>query len=276
MYLTLKNLAQRTLTGMVYVAVIVAAICLHPFLFAGVFGLIAGLLIHEFYTLLKYEGPLWVRCLGIAGGMYLPVASCLYAGHYAGHVIYIPYLMILLALLVSGLYIRSSNPAKQWGILLFAQCYCAGTVSLLCFIPYMISQEYNPVPVLMIFIFIWLNDTGAYLIGSWKGRHPLFQRISPHKSWEGFFGGFFAVVTASFCFACFYRELTWYQWLIFALVTVFSATWGDLIESLLKRTYGVKDSGKILPGHGGILDRFDSVLLASPSVYIYFELLIQN
>lgn len=272
----MKNLIQRTLTGIVYAAVIVAAVCLHPLLFAAVFSLIVGLLIHEFYTLLKYEGPLRLKILGISGGMYLPVASCLYAGNYAGHTIYIPYLIILLILLISGLYIRSSNPVNQWGVVLFAQCYCAGTISLLSFIPYMISQDYNPMPVLMIFIFIWLNDTGAYLTGKWKGKRRLFQRISPHKSWEGFFGGLIVTVTASVCFAYFYRDLSGYQWLLFAFVTVISATWGDLIESLLKRTYGVKDSGKILPGHGGMLDRFDSAILASPSVYIYFELLIRN
>jgi phosphatidate cytidylyltransferase len=252
------------------------AICAHPLLFAGVFSLIVGLLIHELYTLLKYEGPQWIRILGISGGIYLFIATCLYAGNYTGYAIYLPYLAILLVILISGLYIHNTNPVNQWGIALFAQCYCAGTISLLCFIPYMISPDYNPVPVLMIFIFIWLNDTGAYLIGSWKGKHRLFRRISPLKSWEGFFAGLFVVVASSVCFACFYEDLTWYQWLIFAFVTVISATWGDLIESLLKRTYGVKDSGKILPGHGGMLDRFDSVILASPCIYIYFEVLIRN
>jgi phosphatidate cytidylyltransferase len=251
-------------------------------LFAGVFGLIAGLLIHELYTLIKYDAPAWLRWLETAGGMYLFTASCLYAGDYAGHEIYIPYIIILLLSLISGLYIRrpgtalppdESNPVSRWGMMLFAQCYCAGTISLLCFIPYMISPVYNPLPVLMIFIFIWLNDTGAFLIGTWIGKHRLFQRISPKKSWEGFWGGLVVVVAASLLFACYLKELLWYQWLIFALITVVAATWGDLMESLLKRTCGVKDSGKILPGHGGMLDRFDSAILASPAVYIYFELI---
>jgi phosphatidate cytidylyltransferase len=208
--------------------------------------------------------------------MYWFVASCLYAGNYTGFDIYIPYIIILLVLLVSELYVPKSDPVSRWGMMIFAQCYCAGFVSLLCFIPYMISPVYNPLPVLMIFVFIWLNDTGAYLTGTLMGKHRLFQRISPLKSWEGFGGGLFVVVAASLCFACFYKELTWYQWLIFAVITVVSATWGDLMESLLKRTYGAKDSGKILPGHGGMLDRFDSAILASPSVYVYFELLIRN
>jgi phosphatidate cytidylyltransferase len=274
--------------------VIVAAICVHPLLFAAVFGLIAGLLIHELYALMKYDAPVWVRRLEITGGAYLFVASCLFAGDYAGHEIYIPYIIILLVSLISGLYIRHStpageaalpddsgggklpNPVNRWGMMLFGQCYCAGTISLLCFIPYMISQVYDPLPVLMIFIFIWLNDTGAFLIGTWMGKHRLFQRVSPHKSWEGFWGGLFAVVAASLLFACFFEELRWYQWLLFALITAVSATWGDLTESLLKRACGVKDSGKLLPGHGGMLDRFDSALLASPAVYVYFEFVIRN
>jgi phosphatidate cytidylyltransferase len=272
--LTLKNLIQRTFTGVVYVAVIVAAIYVHPFLFAGVFSLIVGLMIRESYSLMKFDGPLWVRWLGIAGGMYLFVASCLYAGNYTGREIYIPYIIILLVSLISGLYIRRSNPVARWGMMLFAQCYCAGTISLLSFIPYMISPVYNPLPVLMIFVFIWLNDTTAFLIGSRFGKHKLFPRISPNKSWEGFWGGLFSVVVVSLSFAYFLKELTWCQWLFFALITIISATWGDLTESLLKRACDAKDSGNMLPGHGGMLDRFDSAILASPSVYIYFELIL--
>jgi phosphatidate cytidylyltransferase len=255
------------------------AIYVHPFLFAGVFSLIVGLMICELYSLLKFDAPLWIRYLSIAGGMYLFVASCLYAGSYIGREIYIPYIIVLLILLVSGLYIRRPDTVARWGMMLFAQCYCVGTISLLCFIPYMISPVYTPLPVLMIFVFIWLNDTGAYLIGSWLGKHSkykLFQRISPNKTWEGFCGGLFIAVAASLLFSYFFKELTWCQWLFFALITIVSATWGDLIESLLKREYDVKDSGKILPGHGGMLDRFDSAILASPSVYIYFEFIIRN
>jgi phosphatidate cytidylyltransferase len=272
----LKNLIQRTLTGILFVVVIVAAICVHPLLFAGIFSAIIGFLIHEFYALTKYEGVMWQRCLGIFGGMYLFVSSCLYAGDYVGYEIYIPYIIIVLILLISGLYMRNSNPVTHWGLICFSQCYCAGLLSLLCFIPYMQSAVYNPLPVLMIFVFIWLNDTGAYLIGSWKGKHRLFQRISPLKSWEGFFGGLAVVIVASLVFSRFYTEMAWYYWLAFAVITVVSATWGDLIESLIKRTYGVKDSGNILPGHGGVFDRFDSVVLVSPAVYIFFELVIRN
>ena len=268
----MNNLIQRTLTGILFVAVLVAAIYV-PLLFAGVFGVVVGFLIHEFYSMSKYEGTAWQRCLGIFGGMYLFISSCLYAGNYVGYEIYIPYIIMILVLLVSGLYTRSANPATQWGIVLFAQCYCAGLLSFLCFIPYMMSPVYDPLPVLMIFISIWLNDTGAYLIGSWKGKRRLFPRISPLKSWEGFFGGLATVIIASLVVSRFYTEIAWYYLPAFAVTIAVFATWGDLIESLLKRTYGVKDSGNILPGHGGVFDRFDSVILVSPAVYVLFKII---
>ena len=270
----MKNLLQRALTGILFVAVIVAAIFVHPLLFAGVFSIVVGFLIHEFYSMSKYEGALWQRCLGIFGGMYLFASSCLYAGSYAGYWIYLPYIIIVMVLLIAGLYVRTTNPVIHWGLILFGQCYCAGMLSLLCFIPYMMSPVYNPWPVLMIFIFIWLNDTGAYLIGSWIGKHRLFPRISPLKSWEGFFGGLMVVIISSLAFSRFSMlEMDWYYLLAFAVITVVSATWGDLTESLIKRTYGVKDSGNILPGHGGVFDRFDSLILAAPAVFVFFKII---
>ena len=272
----MKNLLQRTLTGILFVVLIVAAIWIHPLLFAGVFSVVVGILIHEFYSISKYEGLIWQRWVGIAAGMYFFFATCLYAGNYVEREIYIPYLLILLLLSISVLYVKKSNPITQWGLIYFAQLYCAGFLSLLSFIPYMQSSVYNPLPVLMIFIFIWLNDTGAYLTGTWKGKHRLFQRISPLKSWEGFFGGLIVVIIATFIFSRYNTDMEWYYWIVFGDITVISATYGDLIESLIKRTTGVKDSGNILPGHGGLFDRFDSAILASPFVYIFFQLITQN
>ncbi len=252
-------------------AIIVAAICLHPFLFAGVFSIIVSLLINEFYCVLKYEGMFWKRSMGILGGLYLFLSSFLYAGNYVGNEIFWGYIIILLIILIAELYSHGTNPVTRWGIAFFAQVYCAGTFSLIPFIAYSGSAIYKPLPVLMVFIFIWLNDSGAYVIGTWKGKHRLFERISPLKSWEGFWGGFVVAVIASQVLAYFYTELRWHQWLIFSVITVIAGTWGDLVESLLKRTAGVKDSGTILPGHGGVLDRFDSVMLAFPVVYVFWE-----
>jgi phosphatidate cytidylyltransferase len=139
-----------------------------------------------------------------------------------------------------------------------------------------VQSEFISLPALALFIFVWLNDSGAYLIGSVMGRHRLFERISPKKSWEGFWGGFILVLASSQIFAFYFPSISWFNWLGMAAVIVVFATWGDLTESLMKRMLGVKDSGNLLPGHGGMLDRFDSILMALPALYIYLQLFIQN
>ena len=131
------------------------------------------------------------------------------------------------------------------------------------------SVSYNPILPLSIFVFIWLSDTGAYCVGSLIGKHRLFERISPKKSWEGSIGGAVFSIASSFIFAHYYDFMSVGQWAGLAVVVVIFGTWGDLTESLMKRQLGIKDSGNILPGHGGMLDRFDSALMAIPAAVCY-------
>jgi phosphatidate cytidylyltransferase len=131
---------------------------------------------------------------------------------------------------------------------------------------------FNTLLPLSIFVFLWVNDSGAYCVGSLIGRHKLFPRISPGKSWEGSVGGAVFVLAAAYAISYFLDQeqlLSMPAWLGLGLVVVVFGTWGDLVESLFKRTLGVKDSGNILPGHGGMLDRFDSSLLAIPAAVVY-------
>ena len=194
--------------------------------------------------------------------------------------IFLPYLLFIILTMIAELYYKAPNPINNWAFTLFAQVYCAGSFSMLNFIgaepgtPGVMS--YTPLFIMAIFIFVWLDDTGAYLVGSLIGKRKLFERISPKKSWEGFFGGLILVLASSQAFAWFDPEISRLNWLGLATTVVLFGTWGDLVESLLKRTLGVKDSGNILPGHGGMLDRFDSVMLAVPASYIYIELFIRN
>jgi phosphatidate cytidylyltransferase len=273
----LKNIVKRTLTGAGFIAVIVAATCVHAGGFLCLFTLIAGRSLSEFYGLAGIAGR--QKRAGIAGGMYLFAAAFCHAGGYAPKWIFMPYAFFLLLLLIGGLYRKTSRPVNDWAMALFAQFYCAGLLSSLNFIAFDPGEAaYSPFYILLLFTFIWLNDTGAYLIGSRFGKRRLFPRISPLKSWEGFWGGLAVTLAGALLLArCLPEALpAWYHWPALATVAVTFGTWGDLVESLIKRTYGVKDSGTLLPGHGGLLDRLDSIMLAAPAVCFYLELFIRN
>lgn len=277
----MKNLIIRALTGIIFVVVLISAICIHPIFFLILFCIITGLTLWEFGGLVKhYENANLQRTVNMLGGVYLFIATFVYANGLTDGKIFLPYLLFIMLTMIAELYYKAPNPINNWAFTLFAQIYCAGSFSMLNFIgaepgtPGVMS--YTPLFIMAIFIFVWLDDTGAYLVGSLIGKHKLFERISPKKSWEGFFGGLILALASSQAFAWFAPEINRMNWLGLAATVVLFGTWGDLIESLLKRTLGVKDSGNVLPGHGGMLDRFDSVMLAVPASYIYIELFIRN
>lgn len=277
----MKNLIIRALTGIIFVVVLISAIYIHPIFFLILFCIITGLTLWEFGGLVKhYENANLQRTVNMLGGVYLFIATFVYANGLTDGKIFLPYLLFIMLTMIAELYYKAPNPINNWAFTLFAQIYCAGSFSMLNFIgaepgtPGVMS--YTPLFIMAIFIFVWLDDTGAYLVGSLIGKHKLFERISPKKSWEGFFGGLILALASSQAFAWFAPEINRMNWLGLAATVVLFGTWGDLIESLLKRTLGVKDSGNVLPGHGGMLDRFDSVMLAVPASYIYIELFIRN
>ena len=277
----MKNLIIRALTGIIFVVVLISAIYIHPIFFLILFCIITGLTLWEFGGLVKhYENANLQRTVNVLGGVYLFIATFVYTNGLTDGKIFLPYLLFIMLTMIAELYYKAPNPINNWAFTLFAQVYCAGSFSMLNFIgaepgtPGVMS--YTPLFIMAIFIFVWLDDTGAYLVGSLIGKHKLFERISPKKSWEGFFGGLILSLASSQAFAWFAPEINRMNWLGLAATVVLFGTWGDLIESLLKRTLGVKDSGNVLPGHGGMLDRFDSVMLAVPASYIYIELFIRN
>lgn len=277
----MKNLIIRALTGIIFVAVLIGAIISHPHTFFILFTVITGLSLWEFYGLVKHEEETHLkRALNCLGGMYLFAATFFYANELLGGSVFIPYLLFLLYTFTAELYYKAPNPINNWAFTILGQVYCAGSFAMLnpiAAIPATPGEmAYTPLFVLALFAFIWLNDTGAYLVGSLFGKHRLFERISPKKSWEGFYGGLVAALAASQAFAWFDPEVGRLNWLGLSATIVVFGTWGDLVESLLKRTLKVKDSGNILPGHGGMLDRFDSAMMAIPAAYIYIEWFIRN
>jgi phosphatidate cytidylyltransferase len=252
--------------------------------FGILFMLVAMMAVREFCTLVNAQKGVSVNtpiCMVAAAALFL---CFLYYGLQPGDTgIFVPYLVLLIYLMVSELYKRQPNPIHNWAYALMSQLYVAlpfALLNVLAFSTGAVSTDgelmvtgYNPILPLSIFIFTWINDTGAYCSGMLLGKHRLFPRISPKKSWEGSIGGGLFALLASVVMAHAFPFLPLGVWMGLALTVVVFGTWGDLCESLLKRTLGIKDSGNILPGHGGWLDRFDSSMLAIPAavVYLYFS-----
>lgn len=269
----MNNFAKRALTGFIFVLVLISGIMISPYTFVGLFTVIVALMLTEFYQLMnRHQGVSIKVPAHVIGGaiLFLSVAGIsLQLLPMQALLVYLAYLIFVW---VYELYGKKEAPIRNWAYILLGQAYIAIPFALLNLIGFQ-QGAYMPILLLGLFFSIWINDTGAYLVGSQIGRRRLFERISPKKSWEGFWGGIVFAMLCGLTFSFFSTDLTMAQWIGFSAVIAAFSTWGDLTESLLKRTIGVKDSGNMLPGHGGMLDRFDSVLLACPAALIYLELI---
>ena len=288
----MKNFIVRTITGIIFVAAIVASF-LRPEAMVLLFSIVTGMTVWEFTGLVNEREHVTVnRFISTVAAVYFFYAmtyfcSDLYGGA-AKSVVFIPYLVTIIYMLIAELYLRQDDPIQDWAYTMLAQMYIALPFSLLNVLAFTATPNgqvaFNTLLPLSVFIFLWVNDTGAYCVGSLLGRHKLFPRISPGKSWEGSIGGAVFVLLAAWgigwldnmqvadmdhASTLFMGMLSIPEWLGLGLVVVVFGTWGDLVESLFKRTLGIKDSGNILPGHGGMLDRFDSSLLAIPAAIVY-------
>ncbi|BBA29122.1 phosphatidate cytidylyltransferase [Prevotella melaninogenica] len=276
----LKNLIVRAVTGVFFVTAMVLGI-LHPHALIVLFALITGLSIWEYTGLVNnIKGVKVNRFISTIIGVYFFLAVAgLRLTPVEGFVVFVPYILSILYLLISELYLKNENPINSWAYTMLGQMYIAMPFSMINVLAF---QQIEPGQVtfdyllpLSIFIFLWTNDTGAYLCGSLFGKHKLFPRISPKKSWEGSIGGGLLVLIVAGVIGYFTNTdtdphmLSIPAWIGLGLVVVVFGTWGDLVESLFKRTLGIKDSGNILPGHGGMLDRFDSSLMAIPAAVVY-------
>ena len=279
-----KNFVTRTLAGIVLVAVIIAATVWSPYSFGLLFMLISLLATQELLKLLTKKTT-------FLGG----VSAMLFLAIYAEHammfsermivIVWVVYGMSLLTAMIGQLWNTKTNPVEAWMHIAYSQIYVAVPFAVLNMIAFFRGQ-FTPVLVLSMLVFIWANDSFAYLTGSLFGRHRMFERVSPKKSWEGFIGGNIFALVAAYLMSILDQPLSnllvghdgasleLWQWLVFAQIVVVFGTLGDLVESLLKRTLGVKDSGVAIPGHGGWLDRFDSLIFAAPVVACYLYLLL--
>jgi phosphatidate cytidylyltransferase len=267
-----NNFVKRTLSGIVFVAVFVACILYNASTFCILFAVVAALVTDEFCRIVEDHGMAQPnRTVCIMAGVYLFLASFLYNTRGLPAVVFMPYLFSLLFIIVSEIYQKSKTPIANWAYAFASQIYIALPFALL---NSMVTNEdgYSGLLPLSIFIFLWLNDTGAYVTGSLlhkKIPYQLAPRISPHKTWVGSIGGVIVVLAAAVLLCHITHTGTMWTWMGLGLTVSVAGTYGDLTESLMKRHIGMKDSGKFLPGHGGVLDRFDSALLAIPAATIY-------
>lgn len=271
-----NNFIQRAVTGVLFVIVLVGCILYSPLSFGILFTIISVLSVHEFAQLVSKSSEVSInKTITALGGAYLFLALMSFRTQQSvGARVFLPYLGLLLYMMITELYLKKKNPTGNWAYSMLSQLYVALPFALLNVLAFQNSPEtgsvpYNPILPLSIFVFIWLSDTGAYCVGSLIGKHRLFERISPKKSWEGSIGGGIFSIASSLGFAHFFPFMPGWQWVGLAIVVVIFGTWGDLTESLMKRQLGIKDSGNILPGHGGMLDRFDSALMAIPAAVVY-------
>ena len=259
-----KSWLIRALSGIVYVGVIIGCIFwgVVPFsVLVAIFGVMA---VFEFEKICEgiTVNNMPSIILDAAGVVFLSFAWLIYP--------LLGWIAVYLCRIILQLYMKNDRPIRSIALSLTTQIYIGLPLAAMAAMGKFIGLHF----ILAIFLMIWINDTGAFVVGSLLGRHRLFERISPKKSWEGFWGGLGFNLIAGWLFAIgggYFWDVKWnvITWLIFgAVVTVFS-TWGDLVESLIKRSLNIKDSGNLIPGHGGILDRIDSLLLVMPAAFLF-------
>jgi phosphatidate cytidylyltransferase len=292
MALNFKTLITRTLTAAVFVAVLLTCINFNFITFAGLFLIVSIWGLYEFYQLSEKLGAKPYKPLGYLAGIcifiYGVVANSNLALYFPTEKIFAYILVFIFFVFIIGLFDESKNTLLNITHTLTGLVYTVlpylVLVNIACIDKtYILNNHsenwynnlapYNPHYVLGILLLIWASDVCAYLVGSLIGKNKLYERISPGKTWEGSIGATILTIGCSFLISKWYPELALKHWIIISIIVSVFGTIGDLVESMFKRQAGVKDSGKIMPGHGGILDRFDSLLFVSPFVYAYLILI---
>jgi phosphatidate cytidylyltransferase len=267
----LSNMQTRVIAGLIGGAIFIGAIYFSEWTFFLLFGALTLLGILEFYKLLTVNNLEPNHNLGVllGGGLYLLV----FLGQKnlaPPNMVYL-LLPLLMLIFVFELFRKKQYPFLNIALTVLAVFYIAMPFSMLSVIGFR-NGTYSWQPILGIMLLIWSADSGAYFAGKTFGRTKLFERISPGKTWEGWIGGTILALVVGWLLGIYFTDLSLYHWLGIAIIVSVFGVLGDLAESLMKRSLGVKDSGNLIPGHGGILDRFDSLLMVVPFIVAFLKL----
>lgn len=270
----MQGFAKRVVTAIVFVVVMVGGVYLHPLSLIALLLIITAMCLWEYLdlTLIKdNSGRTWI---GLLLGLFPFLLSAIYnlpnfelanSFLYNGILLFLP----LVALsFVYELYTSSEQPFTNIGVILLGVFYIGIPLALVPMMAFL-GGTFHPNIIFGLLLLTWANDTGAYLIGSQIGRTKLFPRISPKKTWEGSLGGVVVAFMAAYLLSMVFKDLALKDWLVLALLVSIFGSIGDLVESMLKRSLHIKDSGNLLPGHGGMLDRFDAFLFLLPFAAAY-------
>ena len=274
----MNNFLTRTLSAIVYAGLVIGSILVqpvcfggHPLLFGVLFMIVSTLAVREFHALVGSDIKTMTYSM-MSNALLFSTLYFLFYGDIIWRGLLVAYVAVMLLALITHLFRPQVQPIQSWGNLCASQLMVALPFALMNGI-----MMHNQWLMLALFILLWVNDSGAYIVGSLTakrkgGNHKMFPRVSPAKSWEGLIGGFVFDLIAGYVFfrIGWMGDMSLMDSLFFALAGGVFGTLGDLMESLFKRTLGVKDSGKFMPGHGGVLDRFDSLMLAIPVTYFFF------
>lgn len=267
-----SNLTQRIITGLLGAAGVIAAICISEWLYCLVFFIICLFALLEFYKLVGLDGHVPQKTFGTLCGVSIFLLSFFIQRGDVPQRFYFLIFPIISCVYLIKLYKKfERKPFTNIAFNVLGIFYIAVPFALLN-VAVFSTGEYNFEIIFGLLFILWASDTGAYFAGTFLGRRKLFERISPKKSWEGFFGGALLAMIFAYGISLYFHSLNQTQWLVIGIIIIVGGTFGDLVESLLKRSIEIKDSGTSLPGHGGFLDRFDGLFISSPFIVAYLEI----
>lgn len=265
------NLRQRLVTGITGSAAIITGVSFGEWTYFAVFLVICFFSLLEFYKLAGIDGMIPQKSIGIISGMSVFILSFFIEQQTLSYRYYYLIFPFISVTYLIKLYKKTEKkPFTNIAFTFLGIFYVAVPIALVNHAVFE-GGRYNYQVILGSLLILWASDTGAYFAGTRFGKHKLFERISPKKSWEGFWGGAFLASVMTFVLSLYFTSLTIVDWLVIGLIIIIGGTFGDLVESLLKRSIEIKDSGKSLPGHGGFLDRFDGLLISAPFIAAYLE-----